>query len=121
MSGEWKRGTARLLRHRRTKGPATDRPSLNHRATPRLYPVVLRKHTRGYQGSSTGCPTCHGPSKFVRRKDRTFVSLMGTFVLPRRAYYHCTACHRGHCPAEAALGLGASGLTPGAEQLAVLA
>ena len=28
---------ARLLRHRRTKGPATDRPSLNHRATPRLY------------------------------------------------------------------------------------
>ena len=31
MSGEWKRGTARLLRHRQTKGPATDRPSLNHR------------------------------------------------------------------------------------------
>jgi hypothetical protein len=25
------------LRHRQTKGPATDRPSLNHRATPRLY------------------------------------------------------------------------------------
>ena len=37
MSGEWKRGTARLVRHRRPKGPATDRPSLNHRATPRLY------------------------------------------------------------------------------------
>lgn len=45
---------------------------------------------------------------------------MGTFVLPRRAYYHCTACHQGHCPAEAAFGLGASDLTPGAEQLAVL-
>jgi hypothetical protein len=45
---------------------------------------------------------------------------MGTFVLPQRAYYHCTACHRGHCPAEAAFGLGASDLTPGAEQLAVL-
>ena len=26
-----------LLRHRQTKGPATDRPSLNYRATPRLY------------------------------------------------------------------------------------
>ena len=45
---------------------------------------------------------------------------MGSFVLPQRAYYHCTACHRGHCPAEAAFGLGASDLTPGAEQLAVL-
>jgi hypothetical protein len=37
MSGEWKRGTARLVRHRRTKGPETDMPNLNHRATPRLY------------------------------------------------------------------------------------
>jgi len=27
----------RLVRHRQTKGSATDRPSLNHRATPRLY------------------------------------------------------------------------------------
>src|SRR5262249_10800534 len=37
MSGGWKRGTARLLRHRRPKGPGTDGPSLKHRATPRLY------------------------------------------------------------------------------------
>jgi hypothetical protein len=37
MSGEWKRGTARLVRHRQTKGPATDRPTLINRATPRLY------------------------------------------------------------------------------------
>ena len=37
MSGEWKRSMARLVRHRRTKGPDTDRPSLNHRVTPRLY------------------------------------------------------------------------------------
>jgi hypothetical protein len=28
---------ARLVRHRQTKGPATDRPNLNHRATSRLY------------------------------------------------------------------------------------
>ena len=42
MSGEWKRSMARLVRHRQTKGPATDRPSLNHRATPRLYsPAIL--------------------------------------------------------------------------------
>ena len=45
---------------------------------------------------------------------------MGTFVLRRRAYYHCTACRKGHCPADDAFGLAASDLTPGAEQLAVL-
>ncbi len=28
----------RLVRHRQTKGPETDRPYLNHRATSRLYP-----------------------------------------------------------------------------------
>ena len=40
MSGVWKRGRVRLLRHRPTKGPETDRPSLNHRATSRLYPNI---------------------------------------------------------------------------------
>jgi hypothetical protein len=45
---------------------------------------------------------------------------MGTFALRRRAYYHCTACRKGHCPADAAFGLGASDLTRGAEQRAVL-
>ena len=37
MSGMWKRSMVRLVRHRQTKGPETDRPHLNHRATPRLY------------------------------------------------------------------------------------
>jgi hypothetical protein len=45
---------------------------------------------------------------------------MGTFILHQRAYYHCSACRGGHCPADDAFGLGASDLTAGAEQLAVL-
>jgi hypothetical protein len=45
---------------------------------------------------------------------------MGTFVLDRRAHYHCATCHAGHCPADDAFGLGSSDLTAGAEQLAVL-
>jgi len=45
---------------------------------------------------------------------------MATMVLGRRAYYHCTVCRKGHCPADAAFGLGPSDLTPAAEQLAVL-
>jgi hypothetical protein len=39
MSGRWKRSMIGLVRHRQTKGPATDRPHLNHRATSRLYPL----------------------------------------------------------------------------------
>jgi hypothetical protein len=38
MSGTWKRSMIGLVRHRQTKGPETDRLSLNHRATSRLYP-----------------------------------------------------------------------------------
>ena len=36
MSGRWKRSTVWLVRHRQMKGPETDRPHLNHRATSRL-------------------------------------------------------------------------------------
>jgi hypothetical protein len=45
---------------------------------------------------------------------------MGPLTVERRAYYHCSACRKGHCPADAGFGLGASDLTAGAEQLAVL-
>ncbi len=36
-SGRWKRSTVRTVGHRQTKGPATVKPHLNHRATSRLY------------------------------------------------------------------------------------
>ena len=39
MSGRWKRSMVALVRHRQTKGPATDRLDLRHRATSRLYSV----------------------------------------------------------------------------------
>jgi hypothetical protein len=32
---------AGIVRHRQTKGPATDRSLLNHRATPRLHNAVI--------------------------------------------------------------------------------
>ncbi|MBV8234670.1 MAG: ISKra4 family transposase [Acidimicrobiia bacterium] len=67
------------------------------------------------------CPTCHGPSKFQDRRDKTFVSLMGPIVLEDRAYYLCPACHAGHVPVDAALGFSARQLTPGAEEIATLA
>jgi hypothetical protein len=47
MSGMWKRGMDGLLRHRQTKEAETDRPTLNNRATSRLY-------NSGYSGIITG-------------------------------------------------------------------
>jgi hypothetical protein len=67
------------------------------------------------------CPHCQGPSKFQDRRDKTFVSLMGEIVLQRRAYYHCPACHAGHVPLDAVLGISACRLTPAAEELVSLA
>ena len=67
------------------------------------------------------CPTCQGPSKFQARRDKTFVSLLGALVLAGRAYYLCPACHRGHVPLDAALGLSVTQLTPAAEEVATLA
>ncbi len=107
----------KLLGKDRVRGPrpgAQDR-SQGHRDRSQ------RAEKRGYQGSSMSCPTCHGPSKFQDRRDKTFVSLMGQIVLQGRAYYHCPACHAGHVPVDAVLGFSASKLTPGAEEIATLA
>jgi hypothetical protein len=56
MSGKWKRSMAGLVRHRQTKGSATDRPHLNHRATSRLYPPTtkLLKSSRRSALQNTG-------------------------------------------------------------------
>lgn len=48
------------------------------------------------------------------------MSLLGE-ITPERAYYHCGACHRGHCLGDAVLRLDASDLTPGAQRAVALA
>src|SRR5713101_2718620 len=45
----------RLVRHRQTKGPATDRLNLTHRATSRLYSVV-RNGDSGTRESEVSAP-----------------------------------------------------------------
>ena len=56
MSGMWKRSTVRIMRHRQTKGPGTDR-DLTHRATSRLYPVLRFLGYFRIAGDSTTIPT----------------------------------------------------------------
>ena len=50
-SGMWKRSMVRIMRHRQTKGPETDRPDLTHRATSRLY-RSLRKTRKSARAKS---------------------------------------------------------------------
>ena len=45
-SGTWKRSKAERVRHRQTKGPATDRLNLTHRATFLLYQPNLNSPSR---------------------------------------------------------------------------
>ena len=41
-------------------------------------------------------------------------------IRPNRAYYHCKACRKGHCPGDHDLGLTA-GASPGATQAVCIA
>src|SRR5262249_26377259 len=54
MSGRWKRGMAGPVWHRRTKGPATERYCLTHRATSRLYSQVGTNGVRDERWVSEG-------------------------------------------------------------------
>ncbi len=60
------------------------------------------------------CPNCQDDARFVGRRGKQVVSLLGELRL-RRCYYHCPQCGRGHLPWDAELGLAASArLTPAA-------
>ncbi len=58
------------------------------------------------------CPACGGALRLSGRdRVRTVRGVVGDVTL-RRAASVCTACHRGHVPLDAGLGLGPWGLTP---------
>lgn len=71
------------------------------------------------EGNQSACP-CGGTATFQRFHGLTVVTAAGR-VRVRRAYYHCTVCGQGHCPADTRLRLGPANTTPTAQaRLAVL-
>jgi hypothetical protein len=70
----------------------------------------------GYHGSQTLC-SCGSPARFVAFYRRQLVTLNGCRTL-RRAYYHCSACHRGFCPLDFQLQIGRSESSVGVRALA---
>jgi hypothetical protein len=70
----------------------------------------LNDDTSDYAGPGMAC-ACGQPARYVARRAKTFVSVLGPLRL-ERAYYHCAACGRGFCPRDRALGLEGGALSP---------
>ena len=62
---------------------------------------------------SAGAVRCRGAARNRRWRGKSVVTVLGP-VRVSRAYYHCTRCHHGHCPRDAALGVTAVCLSRGA-------
>jgi hypothetical protein len=80
---------------------------------------TLPEEAERKEGNQAAC-ACGGAARFQRYHGLTVVTAAGR-VRVRRAYYHCAACGKGHCPADLSLRLGPGNTTPTAQaRLAVL-
>jgi hypothetical protein len=80
---------------------------------------LVREEMEREDGNPTACP-CGGVARFRGRYAQQIVTAAGRLRV-RRAYFHCAACGKGRCPADARLGLGPANTTPTAQaRLAVL-
>lgn len=70
-----------------------------------------RDHSDRTAPGSVCCPSCHGSARYVGRRRKTFVSVLGELTL-ERAYFYCVRCGIGFCPRDGALGLADSTLSP---------
>lgn len=71
---------------------------------------MVDRERNGYRGSSIPC-SCGGSMRFVGYRRRSVHTLWGWITI-HRAYYHCSACHRGEVPYDRDSGLGAEQLSP---------
>ena len=70
----------------------------------------LNADTSDYTGPQLAC-ACGQSARYVGRRAKTFVSVLGPLRL-ERAYYHCALCGRGFCPRDRAMGLEGGSLSP---------
>jgi Uncharacterised protein family (UPF0236) len=75
----------------------------------------LNADTSDAAGPPLTC-ACGQPMRYVDRRAKTFVSVLGPLRL-ERAYYHCAVCERGFCPRDRALGLEGGSLSPGVTRM----
>ena len=92
---------------------------MGHEVQREVSEQVLGDEAARKEGNQCACP-CGGRAFFQRFHGLGIVTAAGRLRV-RRAYYHCTRCGQGLCPADARLGLGPANTTPTAQaRLAVL-
>lgn len=84
-------------------------------AAARALERYLNADTSDYVGSVTPC-RCGEQARYVGRRTKSVVSVLGTLVL-QRAYYHCTRCGEGFFPRDRHLGIERSSLSPGVTRM----
>jgi hypothetical protein len=62
------------------------------------------------EASALHCP-CGNAARYVARRTKNVVSVLGPLRL-ERAYYHCSACGHGYCPRDAHLEIENTSLSP---------
>ena len=78
---------------------------------------VLQQRAQGPEGEAAACPACGRRLHLVgRERERTVLGLVGEYRFARPTFY-CAACHGGHAPLDAVLGLGDERLSPGLAQV----
>lgn len=82
----------------------------------RLLEASLAARGSGKEGARRSCG-CGAEASFAGYRAKGVQTVAGWITL-RRAYYHCAACGRGHCPLDAALGLARDSHSPGVRRLA---
>ena len=70
----------------------------------------LNADTSDYSGPEKAC-ACGAMARYVDRRRKRFITAVGELLLAR-AYYHCSACGRGFCPRDHALGMQAQSVSP---------
>jgi hypothetical protein len=75
---------------------------------------LVDRGRNGYRGSHIPC-SCGGSMRFVGHRPRSLHTLWGWITI-RRAYYHCSVCHRSEAPYDHTSGLGSEQLSPALAQ-----
>lgn len=79
---------------------------------------LCRLQAQGYPEPSVPCP-CGAAAHYQRRRTIQVQTLLGPLALSR-PYYLCPTCHQGQAPLDAQLGVCASSLSAGLEQVLAL-
>lgn len=77
--------------------------------------TVVAAQGTGKQEQPPACPGCGGTTRYIAERGKYITTMLGT-IRPERAYYYCGDCKTGFAPIDAALGIGANGLSTGVEE-----